>query len=73
MIFVMILDVPKATELKDFGIQIVGVEGPLDTMSYKNKCLFLPKMSVYDDIGIRNIFGHTVDIDSNLYSHCWLQ
>lgn len=40
-------------------------------MFYKNKCLFLFKMSVYDDIGICNIFGYIVDIDLNLYSYCW--
>jgi hypothetical protein len=44
------IHVPSVRRLKNSGIQIEGVVGPLCTMSYSKdtKCLSLPKMSIFD-------------------------
>jgi hypothetical protein len=44
------IHVPSAKRLRNSGIQIEGVVGPLCTMSYNKdtKCLSLPKMKIFD-------------------------
>ena len=45
------IHIQSARRLKDSGIRIVGVAGPLCTMSYDvgKKCLYLPKMKLHDE------------------------
>jgi hypothetical protein len=43
------LHIPSATKLRCSGITIEGIEGPLELLSYKDGCLFVPKMNMFDD------------------------
>ena len=54
------LHIPSATKLRCSGITIEGIAGPLELLSYKDGCLFLPKMNMADDtLGVaRNIAWH---------------
>ena len=51
------LHIPSATKLRCSGITIDGIAGPLELLSYKDGCLFLPKMIMGDEtLGVaRNI------------------
>jgi hypothetical protein len=41
--------IQSATALKKAGIQIKGIEGVLDEVGFRNRCLFLPIVKLYDE------------------------
>jgi hypothetical protein len=43
----------SATALKKAGIQIKGIEGMLDEVGFRNRCLFLPIVKLYDQTEAR--------------------
>jgi hypothetical protein len=42
------ISMPSATALKKAGIQIKGIEGVLDEVVFRQRCLFLPIVKLYD-------------------------
>jgi hypothetical protein len=43
------ITIQSATALKKAGIQIKGIEGVLDEVGFRERCLFLPIVKLYDD------------------------
>jgi hypothetical protein len=49
------ITIQSATALKKAGIQIKGIEGVLDEVGFRKRCLFLPIVKLYDETYFSNL------------------
>jgi len=63
------ITIKSATALKKAGIQIKAIEGVLDEVGFRNRCLFLPMVKLYDQTEsyFRNLAMYEVMEDYNSF------
>ncbi|CAK9190962.1 unnamed protein product [Sphagnum troendelagicum] len=63
------ITIQSATALKKAGIQIKAIEGVLDEVAFRKRCLFLPIVKLYDltESAFRNLAMHEVMQDYNSF------